>query len=84
MIHGGQQTSVINLHLEKIKEFFFVIPRLDEQEKIIAYLDKKTALLDESIIKKQRQIELLSEHRTALINNAITKGLDSNVEMKKS
>lgn len=51
---------------------------------IVTYLDEKAALLDESIAKKRQQIDLLSEHRSALINNAITKGLDPNVEMKDS
>ena len=33
---------------------------------------------------KERRIELLQEQRTALINQAVTKGLDPNVEMKPS
>ena len=37
-----------------------------------------------SLIKKQKQIELLKEQRTAIINQAVTKGLDPNVKMKKS
>lgn len=60
------------------------MPTLEEQEQIVDYLNKKTALLDESMAKKRKQIGLLSEHRTALINNAITKGLDPKVEMKYS
>jgi type I restriction enzyme S subunit len=51
---------------------------------MVVYLDEKTTLLDEAIAKKRIQIDLLSEHRTALINNAITKGLDPNAEMKDS
>lgn len=60
------------------------VPSLDEQQKIATYLDEKTALLDEAIAKKKKQIELFAEHRTALINNAITKWLDPNVEMNDS
>jgi type I restriction enzyme S subunit len=36
------------------------------------------------IAKKQRQIELLAEKRSALISHAVTKGLDPNVKMKDS
>ena len=57
---------------------------IQEQQKIADYLDKKTAVLDEAIIKKKKQIELLTEHRRALINDAITKGLNKNVKMKDS
>jgi len=41
-------------------------------------------LIDELISKKRRQIELLTEQRQAVINQAVTKGLDPNVEMKDS
>ena len=40
--------------------------------------------LDALIAKKQRLIELLQEQRTALISQAVTKGLDLNVAMKDS
>lgn len=54
---------------------------IHEQKRIADYLDGKTALLDEAIAKKKKQIELLGEHRIALIKNAITKWLDPNVDM---
>lgn len=62
----------------------FPTPEIEDQKTIASYLDEKTALLDEAIAKKKQQIEFLSEHRTALISNAITKGLDANAEMKDS
>ena len=40
--------------------------------------------IDELIRIKERQIELLQEQRTTLINQVVTKGLDPNVEMKPS
>ena len=55
-----------------------------EQQAIADYLDKKTGLIDELISKKRRQIELLTEQRQGVINQAVTKGLDPNVEMKDS
>ena len=55
-----------------------------EQAQIANFLDRKTEQIDELIRIKVRQIELLQEQRTALINQAVTKGLDPNVEMKPS
>lgn len=55
-----------------------------EQKYIADYLDEKTALIDQIIEKKLRQIELLREKRTAVINQAVTKGLDPNVELVES
>ena len=55
-----------------------------EQIQIANFLDRKTEQIDELIRIKERQIELLQEQRTALINQVVTKGLDPNVEMKPS
>ncbi len=58
--------------------------RKEEQTQIANFLDRKTEQIDELIRIKERRIELLQEQRTALINQAVTKGLDPNVEMKPS
>jgi type I restriction enzyme S subunit len=55
-----------------------------EQYAIAAFLDSETAKIDALISKKERLIELLQEKRTALITQAVTKGLDPNVPMKYS
>jgi type I restriction enzyme S subunit len=55
-----------------------------EQVMIANYLDEKTACIDQIIEKKQNQIELLKEKRTAIINHAVTKGLDPKVELVES
>ena len=60
------------------------LPPLSEQRQIADFLDHKTEKIDELIRIKERQIELLQEQRTVLINQAVTKGLDPNVEMKPS
>lgn len=60
------------------------IPQLEEQTRITNYLDEKTAFIDQIIEKKQRQIELLRERRTAVINHAVTKGLDPKAELVDS
>ncbi len=60
------------------------IPPLPTQHAIATFLDHKTAHIDELIRAKERKIELLGEYRASLINQAVTKGLDANVEMKPS
>jgi type I restriction enzyme, S subunit len=62
------------------------IPSLqcDVQKRIADFLDEKTTVIDQVVKKKKKQIELLKEKRAALIAHAVTKGLDSNVEMKDS
>ena len=79
-------TSTINqLTQETLNNFLIPFTHLEsEQTQIVSYLDEKTALIDKLISVKQRKIELLKEKRTALINQAVTKGLNPNVKMKDS
>jgi type I restriction enzyme S subunit len=60
------------------------IPSTKEQKVIVSYLDQKTTLIDETIRKKQRLIELLQEERIAQINQAVTVGFDDNVVYKNT
>lgn len=61
-----------------------VIPPISEQKSITCYLDDKMIRIDEIIEKKERMIELLKEERIAIINQAVTKGLDPKIELKDS
>ncbi|CAM8129430.1 Restriction endonuclease subunit S [Escherichia coli] len=61
----------------------FEIPE-DTQKLISNYLDKKTALIDEAISIKEKQINLLKERKQIIIQQAVTQGLDPNVPMKDS
>ena len=81
---SSKTTTVTNLHLDKISELFVVKPSLPDQHAIANFLDRKTQQIDELIRAKERKIELLGEYRASLIHQAVTKGLDPNVEMKPS
>ncbi len=59
-------------------------PPLPEQTTIADFLDRKTAELDSLIEKKARLIQLYEEEKAAMINQAVTKGLDPHVNMKPS
>lgn len=65
-------------------EIPLLIPPLSEQKEIVSFLDDKTQKIDSLIQQKKEKIELLKEKKTSLINLVVTKGLDSNVEMKDS
>lgn len=67
-----------------IKNLNLLLPSLDEQRTIAAFLDRETARIDQLIAKKERQIELLQEKRSALISHAVTKGLNPKAKMKDS
>jgi type I restriction enzyme, S subunit len=60
------------------------LPSLEEQTAIARYLDGKCALIDTFIAKKQKLIELLHEQKQAIINKAVTRGINPNVRLKPS
>lgn len=59
-------------------------PPADEQAQIVRYLDAMTAKINKLIRAKKRQIALLQEQKQAIINQAVTRGLDPDVELKDS
>ena len=61
-----------------------VIPPKSEQTSIANFLDLKTSEIDEIIADKKRLLELYEEEKTAIINQAVTKGIDPDAPMKDS
>jgi type I restriction enzyme S subunit len=72
------------LNATSLGNVVYPIPPIEEQTTIANYLDQKTSQIDDLIAKKERLIQLLEEERTAIINQAVTKGLDPTVPMKDS
>ncbi|PIT38975.1 hypothetical protein BHC43_04195 [Snodgrassella alvi] len=71
-----KQSTVINLHLDKIQNFWFCIPPLEEQYKIVNYLNEKIDTLECLIESAELTIRLAQERRTALISAAVTGKID--------
>ncbi|MEA5515639.1 restriction endonuclease subunit S, partial [Nodularia sp. UHCC 0506] len=78
------RVSIGHLTREKLINIKFIIPPLSEQKKIACFLDSKLEEIDKFISNKQRLIELLKEQKTAIINRAVTKGLNPHAPMKPS
>lgn len=77
--------SILNkLTQSNMKNIAITIPILEIQERIADYLDDKCAKIDAIIEKQKAVIEKLKEYKLSVITEAVTKGLDPNVEMKDS
>ena len=74
--YGGGQP---NINQEIVKSLRIPTPSRVEQTAIVNHLKEKTGLIERIIEAKQRQIELLKEKRSALINRAVTKGIRTKV-----
>ena len=80
----SRDSAVPGLNREDAYRNIVTLPSSYEQQQIAAYLDRKTIQIDNLISKKQKLIELLKEERAAIINQAVTKGLNPDVPMKDS
>ncbi|MBI4688539.1 MAG: restriction endonuclease subunit S [Nitrospirae bacterium] len=80
----GKWGTQLNLNTDTVGEIFIPLPQNGETDKIVTYLDEKTAQIDTLIANKQKLIELLKEERTAIINQAVTKGINPKVKLKPS
>lgn len=69
---------------EKTKNIVTLIPPINEQQSIASFLDAKTKPIDDIISKREKQIELLEEMKSAIISHAVTKGLNLDAKMKDS
>lgn len=60
------------------------LPNKNTQEKIADFLDIKCNEIDVLYAEIEKQIETLEEYKKTIITHAVTKGLNSNIEMKDS
>lgn len=59
-------------------------PDIAEQESIADFLDSKCSQIDRIAENIQKEIDKLEEYKRSVITEAVTKGLNPNVEMKDS
>jgi len=80
----SKDTGVPGLSREDAYDHIVSVPPLREQRTIARFLDDKTTQIDQLITQKQKMLELLQEERAALINHAVTKGLDATAPLRDS
>ena len=78
------QATIQNIGADKYAMLDVPLPPNIEQNAIANFLDRKTAEIDALIAQKERLLELYEEEKAAIINHAVTKGLDPNAELKDS
>jgi type I restriction enzyme S subunit len=77
-------STIKNLSLFTINNIPIPFPPIKEQTQIAKYLDYKTNQIETLIVNKQKLIELLQEEQTAIINQAVTKGINPKAKLKPS
>ena len=80
-----QTTGIQNLNVTSLLEKEVItLPSLSEQQAIADYLDETCSKIDEIIAEAKASIDEYKELKQSVIFEAVTKGLDKNVEMKGS
>ncbi len=78
------RATIAHFTVEKFRELKILLPSMVDQKKIANYLDRETAHIDALITEKERMLALLEEKRTALISQAVTRGLNPDAPLKPS
>ena len=76
--------KVFSITQNTLSDTDVLIPTFTEQQAIASYLDYKVGQIDAAIAEKEQMLEDLKAYRSAIISEAVTKGLDKKVEMKDS
>lgn len=72
----GSSMTMAKISQKHIKEWMIPVPPVDEQRAIAELLDKKLKTILDTVSEVECSIELLKEHRTALISAAVTGKID--------
>lgn len=72
------------LSVETLMNYPLVLPSYEEQCKRADYLESECKKIDTLVAKQQEIIERLKAYKLSLITEVVTKGLNSDVEMKDS
>lgn len=78
----GIRSSRLRLYPDEFLDIAFPCPPRKEQDRMVAFLRTKDAQVRRLIRNKRRLIGLLNEQKQAIINRAVTRGLDPDAPMK--
>ena len=82
--NGKLNTIRMRIPLDKLGNLLIPVPDNSIQRKIADYLDSIIPNIDMLLSDIEKQIATLEEYKKSIIIETVTKGLDSDVEMKDS
>lgn len=82
MVKGS--TNQTELQRNYLLAYEINIPSLSAQQKIVSYLDEKTSAIDTQIDLLEKKKNAYTRLKKAMINRAVTRGLDEHVKLKDS
>ena len=80
----GRGITIMHIYSGQLKYLWLSLPPLPEQRAIVRYLDYVDRRIRRYVSAKRKLIALLEEEKQAIVNQAVTRGLDPNVRLKPS
>ncbi len=74
----------MHIYSSQLKYLSIPLPPLPEQSAIVRYLDHADRRIRRYVDAKRKLVDLLEEEKQAVINRAVTRGLDPDVRLKPS
>ncbi|MEH2379915.1 MAG: restriction endonuclease subunit S [Nostoc sp.] len=71
-----QTTNLASTNSTTLKNLKIILPSVDEQTKILNFIEDESAKIQLAIAKIEKEIELIQEYRTTLISDAVTGKID--------
>jgi type I restriction enzyme S subunit len=81
---GTGESGFLRLYTEQFGKIPTPLPPLPEQAAIVRFLDHADRRIRRYIAAKKKLIALLKEQKQAIINRAVTRGLDPDVRLRPS
>lgn len=76
--------TIRGINIFSLKRVMIAVPPKDEQARMAEHLDRQLERLDRLVVATRRSIDLLKEHRAALITAAVTGQIDVRAEQPAS
>jgi type I restriction enzyme, S subunit len=83
-LSAGLRVGQWDLNKSEFNSLLYPFPSVEIQLKIVEFLNGKIELIDQVIDDTKQSVEELKKYKQSLITEAVTNGLDKNVEMKDS
>ena len=77
-------TALPSMTQTSLYQIPFPVPPINEQQRIVDYLDEKLAKIDERIEVLEKQQDAYARLKKSVIHQAVTRGLDPDVRLKDS
>lgn len=84
LVYMSNATTIDVVYSGPLKNVFIPVAPIETQRSISTYLDAKCSEIDALASDIQSQIDTLEQYKRSVITEAVTKGLDPDVEMKES